>query len=138
MTANPSRNTPRTERGFTFIEVLMVMGIIAILAGLAVAALGIWQRKRPEFYTEVRINKLAGTANVFKTKFERLPPSDPSQIQKIAGGSLGIPRMPNSFNTGIESLFQCLYWPTFGNDPDLTDDDLGNTDEDELAKPPTS
>ncbi len=35
------------ERGFSFIEVLVVMGIIAVLAGMVVLALNIIQRKGP-------------------------------------------------------------------------------------------
>ena len=124
----------RDARGFTFIEVLVVMAIIAVLAGLTVAGLGLMNRKRPEIETRTRLQKLAAATNAWHQRFRRWPPSDARKIQKVAGGSKSIKSMPNDVNAGIESLVQALYWETSGVDPQLGDKDLGNTDDDELSE----
>jgi prepilin-type N-terminal cleavage/methylation domain-containing protein len=133
-----TRDGARRQRGFTFIEVLVVMGIIAVLAGMTVVVLQLMARKRPMIDTETRINKLAAVVGQFHARWSRYPPGDPRRIQRVAGGSQGISSVPNSTNVGIESLFQALYWETGNLDPQLADGDLCNTDDDELDKPVTS
>jgi len=123
------------ERGFTFIEVLVVMGIIAVLAGLTVVAMQLIVRRGPQFNTEARIQKVKGTVDQWHQRFDQWPPSDLSRIRRIAGGADQVPSMPDTFNVPIESLYQALYWPTFSGDPQLNDDEIGNTDRDEFDKP---
>jgi len=122
------------ERGFTFIEVLVVMGIIAVLAGLTVVAMNLIIRRGPEFATNARVSKVKGTVDQWRQRFDQYPPSDPKRIRKIAGGADGLPAMENTFNVGIETLYQALYWPTFNGDPALNDDELSNTDDDGFVK----
>lgn len=122
------------ERGFTFIEVLVVMGIITVLAGLSVVALQMMARQRPKLDTETRIRKLQVSVGNWQRRFERLPPSDARLISKVAGGAKSVKSLPNTTNEGIESLFQALYWETANVDVQLTDDDIGNTDDDELSE----
>lgn len=123
----------RSHRGFTFIEVLVVMAIIAVLAGLTVAGLGLLNKKKPEIETRTRVQKLTAAVNAWHQRFRRYPPTDARKIQKVAGGSKGIKEVPNELNAGIESLLQALYWETAGVDPQLEEKDLGNRDEDQLA-----
>lgn len=123
------------ERGFTFIEVLVVMGIIAVLAGLTVVSMNLIIRRKPQFATEARVSKLKGTVEQWRQRFDRYPPSDPTRLRKIAGGAENLPAMPDTFNVGIEALYQALYWPTFNGDPALNDEELSNTDGDEFDKP---
>lgn len=110
------------------------MGIIAVLAGLTVVAMGLITRRGPEFNTSARIQKVKGVVEAWRQRFDQYPPSDLARIRRVAGGADKVPALPNSFNSGIESLYQALYWPTFGGDPQLNDDELGNTDEDEFDK----
>ncbi len=128
----------RGERGFTFIEVLVVMGILSVLAGLAFVGLSLWSRKRPQLETETRIRKLSVATNAYYQRFGRYPPIDARRIQSGAGGTKSIKALPNSSNEGIESLFQALYWETAGVKVDLGDKDLVNTDDDELSEAVTS
>ena len=93
-------NWKREERGFSFIEVLVVMGIIAVLAGLATVTLQIIGKRKPEFATETRVMKLAAVVGSFRQKFERYPPSDLTRIQRTAGGPKGIKKVPNGYNEG--------------------------------------
>ena len=122
------------ERGFTFIEVLVVMGIIAVLAGLTVVAMNLIVRRGPEFATNARVAKIKGVVDQWRQRFDQYPPSDPKRLRKIAGGAEGLPAAPNSYNVGIETLYQALYWPTFNGDPALNDEELSNLDEDEYGK----
>lgn len=122
-----------SERGFTFMEVLVVMGIIAVLAGLTVVAMNIIVRRGPEFTSETTVKKIKAVTDQWKSRFERLPPSDPKRLHKAAGGD-PLPSMSNSVNVGIETLYQALYWPFFNSDPSLNDEEIGNTDEDEFDK----
>lgn len=123
------------DHGFTFIEVLVVMGIIGVLAGLTVVAMNLIIRRQPEFETETRVKKIAAVVQQWHGRFERYPPTDPTKLRRIAGGSDPLPAMPDYFNVPIETLYQALYWPTFGSDPQLSDGDICNTDEDEFDKP---
>ena len=111
------------------------MGIIAVLAGLTVVAMGLITRRGPEFNTSARIQKVKAVVDQWRQRFDQYPPSDLARIRRIAGGPDKVPAMPDSFNVGIESLYQALYWPTFGGDPQLGDGELGNTDDDEFDKP---
>ena len=135
--AEPLRRT-RGDAGFSFIEVLIVMGIIITLAGLGTVVYGIWNRQKPEKDTRDRMQKLVAVIGSWERKFDRLPPSDPTKLQKYAGGPRGIKKVPNNDNLGIESVFQAIYWDSFGVDPQLSGEALGNTDGDELTAAVTS
>ena len=122
------------QRGFTFIEVLVVMGIIAVLVGLSVAGITYFLHTRmPAMETSNRLNKISGYINGWKLRFERYPPSDPKKIHKAAGGK-PLPPMPDGFNVPIESLYQALTWPG-AVEVSFAEDEKGNTDEDEFSKP---
>ncbi len=137
MTYDNGQDT-RSMRGFSFIEILVVMGIIAVLAGLSTVVLQIWAKRKPEMATQTRLTQLAATIGVFQRKFERFPPSDMTRIQRTAGGPKGIKKVPNGYNEGIEALFQALNWPTFAGSGVFNENDVSNTDEDELEDAPTT
>ena len=71
--------------------------------------------------------------NQWKARFERYPPTEPEKLSKAAGGD-PLPSLPNAVNVPIETLYQALYWPTYGSDPELGDDEVGNTDADLFDK----
>lgn len=127
------RNTK--ERGFTFIEVLVVMGIIAVLVGLSVAGVTYFLHTRlPQAQTGERINKVAGLIGQWKLHFEKLPPMSPNRLPPLPGGTR-FPSMPDSFNVPIEVLFQALNWPGVNVEAGFSADELSNTDNDEWDKP---
>ena len=135
MTPTQTRNTPRRrQQGFSFIEILIVMGIISVLVGGIIVAIGMWTRKGPEFATKNTINKTKLMIEDWKSKFEMYPPSDVTRIAAVAGGGDKAQPPDNKTNEGIEAVYQALYWPGFTNDPEWSDDELSNLDEDKLRK----
>ena len=124
------------QRGFSFIEILIVMGIIVMLAGMVVVATQIWGRKGPEFLTKARLQKVQAGIGEWKRAYEAYPPTNPTDIPKYAmSGPSAVKGMQNKSNLGIESVVLCLYWQGFNYDPQLQEDEFINTDEDELRKP---
>jgi prepilin-type N-terminal cleavage/methylation domain-containing protein len=122
-------------RGFSFVEILIVMAIVGVLAGGVVVAINIWSRRGPEFRTENRVQALRMITNSWKTKFDRWPPATVKEIPNVAGVGKEVKKVPNTTNEGIEALYQALYWPGFGQDPQLEGEgSVVNTDDDRLDK----
>jgi hypothetical protein len=111
------------------------MGIIAVLAGIALVVMGIVQRKAPEFKTKARLQKISAAIELFRSQTSVYPPTDLGQIKLKTGFPVVPGKVGNTTNAGIESLYQCLMLPGFDHHPDMTDDERGNTDEDALDKP---
>ena len=129
----------RTQRGFSFIEVLVTMGIIAVLAGMVVVAINIWGRKGPQFLTRQRMDKLVLGAQEIKRHFSVYAPTNPRDLY-VRFSSIEKIKLPqNRTNEGIESLVLAIYYKTMKYDPQLVrsteDGDFVNTDEDELGAP---
>lgn len=123
------------QRGFSFIEILIVMGIISVLVGGIVVAIGIWTRKGPVFATQNTMNKTKLMIENWKQRFEMYPPSDMTRIATVAGTGNKAVLSDNPYNGPIEAIYQALYWPGFSSDPEWGDAEIGNTDDDKLGKP---
>jgi prepilin-type N-terminal cleavage/methylation domain-containing protein len=133
MTTLRSNDAHRSQRGFSFIEILIVMGIIAVLVGMVVVGTQIWGRKGPEFLTRARLQKVQAGITEWKRAYEAYPPTDPADIPKYAmSGASAVKGISNKSNMGIESVVLCLYWKGFNYDPQIQEDEFINTDEDEL------
>lgn len=130
----------RRQAGFSFVEVLVVMGIIAVLAGLGTLVVQIWIKRGPKVQAQDTINKVVALTNAWKMRHGLYPPVRLQDIQKAAGdvGPL-IKHTSNAESEGIETLYQALYWPSFGTDPELAEEkELRNHDDDRLAQAATS
>jgi len=138
MSGNQHTRT-RTERGFSFIEVLVVMGIIAVLSGMVVVAIGIWGRKGPIFLTRQRMQKVVLGAQEIKRHFSVFAPTNPRDIYVRFSNIEKLKLPQNRTNEGIESLVLAIYYKTMKYDPQLIrsldDGDFVNTDDDELGAP---
>jgi prepilin-type N-terminal cleavage/methylation domain-containing protein len=131
------RATACREGGFSFIEILVVMGIIAVLVGVGVGAWMLAARKAPQVKTEAMLSKTRSNLDMWRAKFRAYPPSNMDRlplVTNIQGLKVGQPNPQNLNNYGIESLLQALKMPGFGHNPDYSDDDFCNTDEDFLDK----
>ena len=138
MIAHRSERPSRPEAGFSFIEILIVMGIISVLVGMVVIALKIWGEKKPEMETRDRARSVTLLLEGWKGTFDGMyPPTRLVDLAKIAGNSAvkAIKGGGNSINEGIETVFQALYFPGFSTDANLSDDALCNSDEDKLSEP---
>jgi prepilin-type N-terminal cleavage/methylation domain-containing protein len=125
------------ERGFSFIEILVVMAIIAVLVGLGVGVYMIAVKKAPEVRTDALLAKVRTNIDAWRGRFKTYPPSDLNRLPMVTGlpMKIGQPTPPNVSNWGIESLYQCFRMPGFEHSVDLSDPELCNTDEDELDRP---
>ncbi|MDA1194620.1 MAG: type II secretion system protein [Planctomycetota bacterium] len=122
------------QRGFSFIEILIVMGIIGVLAAGITVAIQIWLRRGPEFATKQTISKTKLMIENWKAQFELYPPSDVTALAGATGQGEKPQAPDNSENGGIEAIYQALYWPGFKGDPEWGSDELRNHDEDRLRK----
>ena len=132
----PSRSDHRrSEAGFSFIEILIVMGIISVLVGGVVVAIGMWSQKGPEFATKNTLNKTKMLIEKWKSWASFHPPGDVTKIGVITGTGGKVSAPDNRVNEGIESIYQALYWPGFKSDPQWDSElELKNKDEDKLRK----
>ena len=88
------------QRGFTLIEILVVVIIISILASLTVIGVTIAITSSKRANTESLIGQLRGTLEQYKTRWGDYPPSSLDRIRGV--------RVPNDTNNGIEAMVACL------------------------------
>lgn len=135
MTPRATPSVRRARAGFSFVEILVVMGIIAVLVGLGIGVYMIAFKQSAKTKTSALLNKVSASADLFKGKYRAYPPSELQRLPALLGPSIkvGRPVPSNTNNPGIEALVQALYTPGFGQNPDL-DEDKCNTDDDALDK----
>ena len=134
----PTGRPLRRQAGFSFIEILVVMGIIATLAGLGLVVVTIFTRNRPRNATEATLNKVKSLVDSWKLKFHVYPPMTLKALAKDA--VLPEPKMSgqNTDNEPIETLYQAFYAPGFGMEAELGEGEFANLDEDKLAQKMTT
>lgn len=132
---------PRSRAaGFSFVEILVVMGIIATLAGLGVVVVNLWIKRGPQQKTQALVAKMKGYVDAWKTRFHDYPPMSVKDIDRVIGikGSVEIKSLDNEVNLGIESVYQAIYWNGFGTDAELSEAEVGNKDDDRLRQAVTT
>jgi prepilin-type N-terminal cleavage/methylation domain-containing protein len=135
-TPHSARPAPRRRQGgFSFIEILIVMGIISVLVGGVVVAIGMWAEKGPQFQTKNTLTKVKVLVENWKTWSSFDVPGDVTKIPGLVGAGEAVASPENRINEGIESVYQALYWPGFKGDPAWDEEtELSNADEDKLRK----
>jgi len=150
----PLRVVPNGGKsGFTLVELLVVVSIIAILVGLLMPALVSGFRKAHETATLNLIHQCEVAAQQFFNDYGDYPPTHWYEVDELfkydsngdgvyvrsddeiwfSDGSSTGDAMPNSVNEGIEVFLACVATQTGGPYLDLSDKQLGNTDADSLA-----
>lgn len=80
---NKRRNAKRTRRGFTLLEVLMVIVILGVLAALIVPQFAGTQEGAYKDLTATRIKDLRNKLEMFKLNCDRFPTSDEGLIALV-------------------------------------------------------
>ena len=123
------------QRGFSFIEILIVMGIIAVLVGGVTVTIMVVNKKQPEFLTRNNIAILSTQIKQWETKFAMLPPGSVKELPKVTGYDVKIKGALNKTNEGAEALYLALRWPGWKAGHTWGANDIGNSDDDKLDAP---
>jgi prepilin-type N-terminal cleavage/methylation domain-containing protein len=115
----------RRRAGFTLTELLVVMGIIAILAGLILPAVGAVRRSAASRAAKATIERIRLACQAYQADFGDYPPTSLVAFDVTTNG----------VNDGIESLLRCLTTRReHGPYLEFEEPDLANTDGDSLTK----
>jgi len=117
----------RRASGFTLIEILVVISILAALIGLLVPTISAVRRRSQAKTCKTLIDSISGAIAQYASDFGDFPPTS---LQELGLRSNGV-------NEGAEALVRCLSTgdregPYF----DFKEEQLGNTDGDRLGPGP--
>lgn len=126
----------RVQRGFTLIEVLVVVSILGVLAGLISVLITQAQKKKLEFETQQAITFLQSAVDTYKNDLGRLPPEAMAGFAGTKWAGLSV--SGNTTNEGIECLLVALRHPDLRTQLDQLPggEPFGNTDNDIWNKVP--
>ena len=114
----------RRPHGFTLVELLIVIAILAALIGLTTAAVTAVQRKSQVKACKATIDAIAGALASYESDFGDYPPTSLAALGART----------NRTNEGSEALVRCLTTKDRGGPYyDFKEQDLGNTDGDRLS-----
>ena len=130
------------NRGFTLIEVLVVITIIAALMGLVIALVGPAKGQQKVLVTTQTIGAVSACLEQLRSPhyLGEYPSADMQELRGMNGEKVGVlVGTPNDLNQGIEAVYVALFLSSHNlnlADVDL-DKILQNTDGDEMAQNPT-
>lgn len=127
----------RSDGGFSLIEVMVVLAIIAGLIATGTLMLGVAQKRKLKSDTEGRLKSLAAAIEQLKSndQLQRYPPTSLSKLTITGFDGAKWNAGANDKNVGIETIYVCLRLP--GITVSLTgfdaDGAIGNTDDDQAS-----
>lgn len=127
-------STSGGDGGFTLIEIMVVITIIAALAGTASLMIRIAQKKKMVTDTQSHLGSLVAAIEGLKSSDQlgRYPPTSITKLSFPGFDGKKFGALPNETNVGIETLFVVFRLPGITVMPQGfdTEDSLGNTDKD--------
>ncbi len=120
----------RDRAAFTLVELLVVIGIIAILAAMLLPALTAARTRAQETSTRSLIQQAEIAAQSFFNDYGDYPPSTWEEAARMFDIDLGLVGDADEFNEGIEVFLACVTTRLGGPYLEPADPELGNTDED--------
>lgn len=128
------------NRGFTLIEILVVVTIIAALMGLVVVLIGPANKIRDKTVTKTRIQTVASALVDMRQHgvLGDFPPDEMALLRGPKGEAVGkMVGTPNDTNEGIETVWVALHLNTLNIMINEKDKWLANTDNDTMSQNPT-
>ncbi len=98
-------NTDRTRRGFTMTELVVVIGVIAVLAGILLAAMGGVRRKALATTTLSTMTEFSKACDAFQLEHGRYPGVVPENVLAAGGfASMAPPNISGTENALLELM----------------------------------
>ena len=123
-------------RGFSLIELVIVMGILAVLVGGVIVAIGIANESSLRNETRTTLAKASGLVEDFQTTFETLPPARLKRLGDATGRAADRLDAPNATNEGSECARRAAFVPGFRGRKEFLARERCNTDEDDAGALP--
>jgi len=137
------RSNPQPERGFTLIEILVVVAILGVLMGLVTLLIPKSHTEQAKFVTRTRITQLGSAVDRYQQDpaLRRLPPMTLDALSKRSKYYEGIAyAQANDANESCEVLYIALLHPDLSARFDASrlpgESPVGNTDADVFNKAP--
>ncbi len=128
------RPAPKFEAGFTLVEILVVLAIIATLIGLVAAIIPRALAAKNRMRAQTLVDKLGSTLELMRADNDQYGKYPPSRSRDLRFGKVFVGKdigQPNDTNVGIETLFFFTNCPDIHCDQVTADVNLiGNTDSD--------
>ena len=99
------------DRGFTLVEVLVVIAIIASLIGLVATMIPMAMKKKAATQTQTLVQNIGAALELLRNDNEQYGKYPPTRTKDLKIGKVNLGKdvgTPNNVNTGIETIFLLL------------------------------